>query len=643
MRKDIMPLTVLILIAAIVLAVNLIASMGFQSVKLDLTEEKIYTLSKGSVNVVKSLEDDVQAKFYYSKTAVAEQPFLKNYATRILQLLNEYETASKGSLKLEIIDPRPDTEEEEWAERYGLQAFPGGKSGEPIYMGLVLKDESGNEASIPVFTPDRENSLEYDITKAIYNVGHPEKKTVGILSSLDVMGGPPPSPYMPAPNTAQPWVFVNELRNEFNVEKVDASVESIPDDIDLLLIIHPKNLNESTLYAIDQYVLSGGRAIVFIDPFCENEHQAMAAQMQQNMQMMMRQSFSSNIPRLLKAWGLELMGEEEPKVVADANLATTVQTGRSLEQMIVWLSLGKENRDDQEIITSRLEQVMMATAGGLKKATVSENIKLTPLLETTSEASTIDSMMLKFGMDPKSLRGNYKAGSSKIPMAYKITGKFKTAFPDGKPEEEAEEGEEEKKQEDKKPAAAHLVESKEETTLIVFSDVDMISDRYSVRKMNFFGQQIASMINDNLSLLANAVENLSGSRDLIALRSRGSSHRPFTRVQEIERNAQQQWLKEEELLNQKLQQANQRINELQRGSEEKRVLDKAFMSEIENLRKERANTRRELRKVRRELREDVENLGARVKFINIALIPLLITIVSITIGILRSFRRRVES
>ncbi len=639
MHKRILPITALILIAVIVLAVNLISSVMFRNVKLDLTEEKLYTLSRGSVNILKGLDDDIQAKFYYSKTAVAAQTFLKAYSERILQLLREYERASKGKLTLEIIDPRPDTEEEEWAERYGLQAFPGGKNAEPIYLGLLLKDESGNELAIPVFTPDREASLEYDITKSIYTISHPEKKTVGIISSLDITGGPPPSPYTMQPAESEPWAFVEELRNSYKVEEIVSDADEIPSDIDVLLVVHPKELKKSTLYAIDQYVLRGGRTLVFLDAFCEADQAAMAESLQGNMQMMMQASFSSNMPDLLKAWGLEMEGGENPKVVADANLATKVQTGRSVEDMIVWLTLDGENLNSREIVTSQLENILVATPGALKKISSSEDIVMVPLIETTEEANTIEGMMLKFGMNPEGVRQEFKTGSSKIPLGYKVTGTFKTAFPDGAPEEEAsEEGEEE----NANPGndQNHLSESVEQATVIVFSDVDMISDRFSVQKLRFFGRELASAINDNLSLLENTVENLTGSQDLIALRSRGQSRRPFTKVQEIERRAQQQWLEEEERLNQKLQEANQRLNELQQGGEERLVLDQAYMKEIEKLRQERLKTRQELRKVRRNLREDVERLGARVKFINIALIPLLISIFCIAIAVLRSTRRR---
>lgn len=644
MQKKFMSITGLLLIAAIVLAVNLIGSVMFRRVKLDMTEENLFTLSKGSVNILRSIEDDVTAKLYYSKTAAGGQPVLKTFAGRIVDLLGEYEAASKGKLKVEIEDPRPDTPEEDNAVRYGLRAFPGGENGEPIYLGLVLRDESGNENAIPVFSPDKEERLEYEISKAIYSVAHPDKKKVGVVSSLDVMGGPPPNQFMPMqrPQT-RPWVFVQELRNDFDVQEVETAASEIPDDLDLLIIVHPKSLSEATLYAIDQYVLGGGKALVFVDAFCQADQASMAGMMN-NPQMMMQASFHSNMPKLFKAWGVEMMGGDNPKVVADANLATKVQTARAFDDMIVWLSLGPDNRNSEEIVSNELENLMMVTPGGLSKTTTDDKIKVVPLIETTDKAAAIDGMMLKFGMDPASLRRNFTPGSTKIALAYKITGSFKTAFPDGKPKESTGDENDKTAVDDEKTSPTadpnHLATSKSPTTILIVSDVDMISDRYSVRTANFFGNEIATAINDNLLLLANAAENMTGSQDLIGLRSRGKSQRPFKRVQEIERAAAQKWREQEQELNKKLQEANQRLSELQRGTDEKRVLDQAYMAEVRKWREEKAKTSQQLRDVRRKLREDREKLGFRLAFINIAMIPLLVALCGIGIAFLGSVRRR---
>lgn len=637
MQKKFVSITGLIVIAVLVLAVNLLGYLLFRGAKVDMTEEKLYTLSEGSKEILDSLEDHISARVYFSRKALNEVPVLKNYGNRVLEMLEEFESHSDGKLSLEVLDPRPDTEVEEWAERYGLQSMPANGMGR-IYLGAVFKDESGNEKVIPFFHPDKEQTLEYDIAKALNGLADTEKKTIGVLSSLNVTGeAPEQNPMMMRPqDRPKPWMFIRELQKNFKVEKLDTELDAVPAKVDMLLVIHPKDFPEKTRYAIDQYVLAGGKAMVFVDPFCEADREASPMD---NPQMMMQASFSSNLPDLFKAWGIEMEGgsvapaapgrpaADSAQIVADPNLAYRVRTRQGEQDVYVWLELDERNLNNQEIITSQLENLLLAAPGALKKISTSEAQEIVPLMESTEEANTIQDMRLKFGMNPEELRKNFEPGSSKIAMAYKITGTFKTAFPDGKPGD----GEEKEK---------GLTESTEPGTVVVVSDVDMISNRYSVQVQNFLGQELAMAINDNLAFTNNAIEYLSGSSALISLRSRGRSHRPFTKVEEIEKKAQESWREKEEQLNAKLEAANQRLNELQRGNEEKQILNEAFMAEIKQLRDERAETRGALRDVRRKLREDVEALAFKVKFINIALIPLIVVFAGVAIAIVRSMRKQ---
>jgi len=649
MHKKLTSITGLIVVAVIVLAVNLIAVVLFRGAKIDVTDERLYTLSQGSKQILKSLDDEITGTLYYSKTAIQDIPQLKLYADRVIDMLREYESNSDGNFRLEIRDPRPDTEIEEWAQRYGLKGLPS-NTGEQLYLGLVLKDESGHEQVIPFFHPDQEQTLEYDVSRTLYNLSHPEKKKVAVLSSLNVTGQQPqPNPMMPMPQQQQQraWMFIQQLRASNTVEALEPDVNQIPGDTDLLLLVHPKNLSETAQYAIDQYVLKGGKVLAFLDPFSSVERAS--SPMGQNPQMLMQASFSSNLPRLLDAWGVAMEtgenqnpmmgmggGGEAAKIVADPNLALQTQTEQGAQDFMLWLRLPPENMNQNEIVTSQLEDVMLFDAGALTKTTTSDEIEVTPLLETTDEASTIEDMMRKFGLNPDSLRKGYKPGSSPISLAVRITGKFKSAFPDGKPLDTTEDGE-------KLPAektADHLTESQEPTTIVVVSDTDMIADEYSVRVQNIMGMQMAQPLNDNLAFATNVVENLTGSEELISLRSRGKSQRPFTRVQEIQRSAQEKWRVTEEELSAKLEGANRRLSELQRGTQDTQALNQAYIAEVSKLRNERAETQRELRTVRRNLREDVEALAFKVKFVNIALIPLAVVFLGAIIGIIRLMRKR---
>jgi ABC-type uncharacterized transport system involved in gliding motility auxiliary subunit len=644
MPKKLVSISGLVVLAAIVLAVNLIAVVLLGGAKWDMTQERLYTLSGGTKSILGSLDDQISAKFYYSKTAIANIPQLKDYAARVLQMLREYQSLSRGKFALEILDPRPDTEDEEWAEHYGLQGVPT-NTGDRLFLGLVMKDESGNEQVIPFFHPDKEPTLEYDISKAIYTMAHPAKKKVGVVSSLNITGEDKsrnPMMMMNNEQKDQPWMFIRTLRESYKVEDIETTADSIPVDVDLLLVVHPKNLPGPIRYAIDQYVLRGGKALVFVDPFC----QADMASMPNNPQMRMQASYSSNMPDLMQAWGIQMEsgdakgasptgGPQEMKVVADPLTAYRIP-GRN-QDVLVLLSLGAENRNADEIITSGLDNILMSCAGALKKVNTSDDIKIVPLFETSDNANTISDMMLKFGPDPEQISRDFKKGSSKIALAYKITGKFKTAFPNGKPAASKTEGE------DTPPPAPdpnQLKESKEPGTVIVVGDVDMISDQYSVQVRNILGRQFATAINNNQAFVGNAVENLTGSNDLISLRSRGRSQRPFTKTAEIQARASEQWRQEEESLQKKLQDAEQRLNELQKGNQERQVLDQEFAKTVEKLRAERAATRKRLREVKRDLREGYETLGVRVKVLNIALIPLFVVFAGAGIGIIRTMRKR---
>lgn len=637
MQKKFLPFVTLLMVVVIVLAANLIGALLFRNVKLDLTEERIFTLSDGTRSIIRNLEDDVSLKLFYSRKALMENaPNLRQWGERVQAMLEEYEGASRGHVELEVIDPRPDTEEEALAERYGLQGIPISQFGAPVFLGLVATDESGHENVLPVFDPNREGLLEYDVTKLIADLARADDKPrLGLISSLPVTGSAaPPNPMMPQPQqTEAPWAFMSELENSFEVEELEADLTEVPEDIELLLLVHPKELSDAAQYALDQFVLRGGRMVAFLDPMSEAEMQNAP---QGNMQMRMQMEFNSNLPKLLEAWGLEMIGADTPQVIGDPDLGVEVRTQRQIEQMLVWLQLGADNRNDQEIVTNGLEQFIVATAGGLRRANNREGLEVAPLLTTGERAAPIETTMLKFGMMPGAIRRDFEPGDESITLAYKLSGTFSTAFPDGPPADD-EDGEDE---EAEGPPEGHLTESAEPTTVLVVADTDLLSDRFAVRTMNFFGRQITQAANDNLALLFNALDNLSGSQELLTLRSRGSTARPFTRVQELEREAQREWQQEEKRLESRLQEINQELSELQRGTEDAQVLDQEYIKRVEEFRQERLETRQKLREVRRSLREDVERLEARIRFINIGLIPLVIILGSIAVAAGRAVVRR---
>ena len=614
MKKSLSLVTALAVIFAIFIFANMLFGSFFKTMRFDLTEESIYSLSKGTKNILNNLEDQVTLRYYYSKTEAVAIPFIQNYAERVEDLLHEYALTSKGKLILEVYDPRPDTEEQEWAEKFGIQPVPI-QNNMSLYFGLVGTNERGDEDVIAYFDPNREELLEYDITRLIYNLNHPDKQKLGIISSLPLQGS-----FDPEQGMQPPWIFINELSKSYDIENLETDVKAIPEDIEVLLLLHPKNISNETLFAIDQFVLRGGRLLVFVDPYCETDE----PKPDPNNPGMPASRFS-NLEKLFKAWGVEMV---KGKVAADQELATNVNTGRGTVPYIVWLTLKEDNINHKDIITGQLENLLLPSPGILK-TTETEGITYTPILQTTKAASTVEAMTLSFS-PPDTLIQRFTPGNEALTLALRITGKFKTAFPEGRPTNEENK---EKKKDEKTPELQPLKESKEETNILVVADVDLLADRFSVQVQNIFGQRLAIPFNDNLNFIANSVENLSGSNDLISIRSRGKFTRPFTKVQEIEKAAESKWKDEEKQLQEKVDEINRRLQEVQEPGKKtnRQIINRAIQDEINKYRIEKSNAQKKLREVRRNLRQDKEALGNWLFLINTFLIPLLICCVGIAV------------
>ncbi len=629
--------TAIHLLAALVLvlAINLIAGMTLGGAKLDLTEERLYTLSEGSSALVSNLDQDVRIKLYFSKRAANSVPQLRQYAERVLEILKRYESSSGGSIALEVLEPRPDTEIEEAALRHGLRPVQLGQGQEDLFFGLVIVGELGDEQSMPFIAPDREPFLEYDISSLISTVANPVRGTIGVMSALPILGGPANDP-MARISGAQPqpaWTIAQELGRSFELVNVPLGASEIGAEIDLLLVIHPKAIPPASEYAIDQFVLRGGRVIALVDPLAMVEMMSSGDSTPQDR---MSKNYESNLPKLLPAWGLDY---EDGKVVGDVNLATAMRMGGGAGgEYPNFLTLSLDQMNQDEIVSSNMENVFLANAGHFKKS-ANAKYEMTSLLWSSEKAGEFDAFMLKFGGDPDRLRRDLKPGADSVSMCWKITGKFSTAFPDGPPAGWTPAPADPGADGPSSPTAA-LTQGEDETTIIVFSDVDFIADPFSVRKQNFFGTTLATLINDNINLFKNSVEMLVGSQDLINLRTRGRSARPFTRVDELQHQAQLKYKTEEDRLNQELDETNRRIRELEGGRDEsgKTVLSASQLDEIKNFRTKLAENKAKLREVRKNLREDIENLGMRLKVINIALMPLLALFLSLVPAAWRSFK-----
>ncbi len=602
----------LLLVLIILVLVNVIFSRV--NLRWDATRDKLYSLSPGTREILSTLRHDTVLKLFYSRDDAHTPVHIQNYARRMMDFLEEYEKHGGGRIRIESIDPEPDSEAEEEAVRYGISGMDL-PTGERIYFGLAAV-AADQEAAIPMLDPNREEQLEYDITRAIARVQSPERQTIGIITSLPVFG-------MPMMNLQQgggmePWMFVSELKKDYDVREISPTGDKIDDSVDLLMIIHPKELSPGLQYAVDQYVLKGKNLMVFADPFSVSDDPRMPSKA------------STGMEALFKAWGIEM---DLGKAVTDFDLVTRLRgQDNQVESNPLWLSIPSEFLNRENIITAQLESLLLPVAGAVAKAPDSPYTCET-LVQSSANAALTDTMMVRFGAD--ALRRDFKPFGKPFDLAVQVSGTFKSAFPDSKPDAAGEIPAEGGAAKAPAPDAGHLKEGKGPATLVVIGDADLLFDNYYVSHQNFLGFKISQMFNDNLNFVLNGNELLVGSRALIDIRSRGKFERPFTRVQELERAAQARWLVREQELMRKAEETNQKLAQIeqQKDASQRLIVSEAQEAEIRKFQEERRRINQELKTVRRNLRADIESLGNTVKFINIFLMVFVVAGAGIVYGL----------
>lgn len=606
-----------LVVLAVIIAVNVVA----KSIRLrvDLTGEKQFTLSPGAEKFLAEMPAPVTLKFYYSRGNQVPAP-LKQYLQRTVDLLREMERAAKGKLAIELYDPQPDSDEEEFAQRYGLIGQPVSPlGGDAMYMGLVAVSGQ-RDSAIPFLPPNAEPQLEYNITRLIHEVARATKPKIGVMSNLPVIG-PARPPSMRAPAQDASWMVIRELRRHFDVVPVNTQAASIAQDITTLMVMHPKDISEKTRYAIDQFVMRGGRLIVFQDPMSLTERNS-APDMSGMMQIM---GYSSHLNDLTSAWGATMNADD---VIADLAAASQITFGNGQgERLPTWLTINRNFINQDDVLLANINALMFPFAGGFELREV-EGITATPLISVTSNAVAMASFMAT-SPGPEKMRDARPVGA--LPLAVRLSGMFPSAFSNGPPA--AAEGEE-----SAPDASSHLARSEKESIVILVGDVDALADQNAFRMMNLFGQTLLEYANDNFSFMLSLIEQSAGSEALIGLRSRGVQDRSFNRVLALEEQAQARWQAEELKLMDRLQETQRRLGELQtaRDDQQQVVLTPEQAAEIEKFRQIRFETQRELKNVRRNLREDIEKLGFQVKAFNMAAVPLLVAL----FGIVRGWRRR---
>jgi len=615
----------LALVVVLFLAFNVLTGTTLTRGRLDLTENKLFTLSAGTKSVLAKVKDPISLRYYFSKKLAADQaPGVVSYAQRVRELLEEYVSHSGGKVKLEVADPEPYSEIEERAVQYGLKGVPASAGGEMLYFGLAgTSANSVEDQVIPFFQPDKEDSLEYDITKLVYNLSNPKKKTIGLITVLPMDGDPMARMMNPRARPQEPWVALEQLRQTFDVKIIPTSAQKLEDNLDVLVIVHPQNLPPNLLYSIDQFVLNGGNVVAFVDPYC------MAQQIPedpQNPMKAMTADRSSSLGVLGEAWGIELTKDD---VAGDKDLALKVSGGQGQMPVdsVVYIGLrqDKDVLDKSDFTTAQLKSLYIGFAGVLRKKD-GATTTITPLFQTTKNSMRIEKSKIQFQASAAELLESFVSGGEKMMLAARINGPAKTAFPGGKPSapEEASDA--------PTPLVPpeQLLESKGPINVIVVADADMLADDMWVRIQNFLGQRIASPMADNGAFLVNAVDNMSGSNDLISLRSRGRSLRPFDVVADLRRDAEGKFRQKEKDLEAKLRDAEDKITKLQGNTEANGavILSTEQLAEIEKFKDERLKTRTELRRVKHDLQKDIDSLKGKL----VAAVGFLVPLVVLALG-----------
>lgn len=621
------------LAAILFVAVNLLAQALFTGARIDLTQDKLFTLSPGTRAILGRIDEPVTLRYFFSERLGREIPAYAAYGKRVDDMLSEFAANARGRLIVERYDPQAFSDVEDRAVALGMQGVPIDQGGESVYFGLSGANTTDDKETIAFLQPERERFLEYDLARMVQALANPKRKVIGLISDLQIEGD---MMAMMRGMPSQPWYIMDTLRTMFEVRTLGSDIDRVPDDIDVLMLAHPKSLQEKGQYAVDQFVLKGGRAIVFVDPYAESE----AGRPRQ----MGGGGTSSDLPKLFEAWGIDMLKDKVAGDRANARRVNAGVPGRVVPaEYPAWLLMrqGNINRDDP--LMSNIGQVNMASAGILKKR-IGATTTFEPLITTSPQSAPIDVAQLSSGPNGQPdvlgiLRG-FKPAMEGLVVAARISGDVSSAFPDGAPKPKEGETPPPAKPDDK-PLPAHVAKSVKPINVIVVSDTDLLNDWAWVQVQEFFGQRLAVPSANNADMVANALDFLAGGGELMGLRGRGTSARPFEVVRKLEANAEAQLRGTERELQDKLNEVKKNLRDAEGGDKATQAsLTPQQAQTIEKFRGEMLDIRKQLREVQLALRRDITRLENTLRFVNIGLGPIVIALIALVVAGIRIARRR---
>jgi ABC-type uncharacterized transport system involved in gliding motility auxiliary subunit len=617
----------LIALAVLFLGVVMLSNVGLRGMRVDLTQNRLYTLSPGTKRVLADLKEPVNLYFYFSREAAAKQaPLVMPYATRVREFLEELAARADGKVHLRIIDPQPFSDDEDRAAEFGLQSLQAG-GGDALYFGVVGTNSTDGRSSIPSFQADREEFLEYDVAKLINELGTPKKPVIGLMSSLGLQGQFNPM----TGQMGEPWPILTQLQELFSVRTLTSDVDHIDKDVDVLMLVHPKQLPPKTLYAVDQFVMRGGRILLFVDP---NSGADTSGQDPSNPLAGAMANHSSDLAPLLSVWGVDY---DATKVIGDLERGLEVRTSMQSPPMrhIGILGLGHDDMDRKDVVSASLDKINLATTGALA-AHPGAKTTFEPLLLSSTSAAPIPAQRFNALTDPSTLRDGFKPTGIRYALAARITGPVESAFPQGPPrDQKAAAG----------PPIAHIPKSTAPANIVIIADTDLLMDYLWVQTREVFGQRVAQAFANNGDLVANILDNLSGSSALISVRGRATFSRPFERVEALRRQADDRLRGKALELQAELQQTETKLTQLQskRNDQSSLMLSPEQEAELKRFVAEKARVRKELRETQRGLDVDINRLNSWLKVVNIAIAPLTVAVAGVIILSLRRRRRTAVS
>jgi ABC-type uncharacterized transport system involved in gliding motility auxiliary subunit len=614
----------LIALAILFLGVIMLSNVGLRGVRLDLTQNRLFTLSAGTQQVLEEIKEPINLYFYFSRDAAAKQaPLVMPYATRVREFLEEIATRSGGKIRLHVIDPQPFSEDEDRASELGLQALQSGNAGESLYFGLAGTNSTDGRSAIPAFQADREEFLEYDVAKLIHELAVPKKPVIGLISSLAMQGQFNPM----TGQMGEQWPILTQIEQLFTLRTLTADIGQIDKDVDVLMIVHPKKLPPKTLYAIDQFVMRGGRILLFVDP---DSGADTSGQDPSNPMARALADHSSDLEPLLKAWGIAY---DPGQVIGDMGRGLEVRTNLQSPPILHIGILGLHHGDmaANDVVTASLDSINLATSGSLA-ALPGAKTKFEPLLQSSADAAPIPKARFVMLEDPSTLRDGFKPTGVRYTLAARITGAVESAYPQGAAA-------------DAKPASgppiAHLSKSVTAANIVVIADTDLLLDYLWVQTREVMGQRVAQVFANNGDLVANILDNLSGSSALISIRGRATFSRPFEKVEALKRQADDRLRSKAQELEAELRQTEAKLTDLQtkRTDQASLMLTPEQEQELKRFTSEKARVRKELRETQRSLDVDIDRLDSRLKVLNIALAPLIVAVLGLIVLSVRRRRR----